>query len=49
MAGTFVIGIVESQSNVTPRIASGGKLLASADGSNIMRRMQLSGDATRLF
>jgi polygalacturonase len=49
MAGTFVIGIVESQSNVTLLIASGEKLLGSADGSNIMRRMQLSDDITRLF
>lgn len=47
-AGTFVIGTVELKSNVTLRIAAGGKLLGSADGKqyHAVDAIPLSGDTT---
>ncbi|HTX22032.1 MAG TPA: glycosyl hydrolase family 28 protein [Candidatus Aquilonibacter sp.] len=47
-AGVFVIGTVEMKSNVTLRIAAGGKLLGSGDGKQYYaaEAIPLSGDAT---
>jgi hypothetical protein len=47
-AGVFVIGTVEMKSNVTLRIAAGGKLLGSADGKqyHAAEAIPLSGDST---
>ncbi len=47
-AGTFRIGSVEIRSNVTLRIAAGGKLLGSARGSDYhaVDAIPLSGDST---
>ena len=47
-AGVFVIGTVELKSNVTLRIAAGGKLLGSADGKqyHAVEEIPLSGDST---
>ncbi|HKE24132.1 MAG TPA: glycosyl hydrolase family 28 protein [Bryobacteraceae bacterium] len=47
-AGVFVIGTVEMKSNVTLRIAAGGKLLGSADGKQYYaaKAIPLTGDST---
>ncbi len=47
-AGVFLIGTVELKSNVTLRIAAGGKLLGSADGKDYHAAdaIPLHGDAT---
>jgi polygalacturonase len=47
-AGVFQIGTVELKSNVTLRIAAGGKLLGSADGKqyHAVDAIPLSGDTT---
>ena len=47
-AGVFVIGTVEMKSNVTLRIAAGGKLLGSADGKqyHAADAIPLRGDST---
>jgi Glycosyl hydrolases family 28 len=47
-AGVFVIGTVEMKSNVTLRVAAGGKLLGSADGRqyHAAEAIPLHGDAT---
>jgi hypothetical protein len=47
-AGVFVIGTVELKSNVTLRIAAGGKLLGSADGKqyHAVEAIPLHGDST---
>jgi Glycosyl hydrolases family 28 len=47
-AGVFVIGTVELRSNVTLRIAAGGKLLGSADGKqyHAAEAIPLTGDST---
>ncbi len=47
-AGVFVIGTIEMRSNVTLRIAAGGKLLGSADGRqyHAADAIPLSGDST---
>jgi polygalacturonase len=47
-AGTFVIGSTELKSNVTLRIAAGGKLLGSADGRDYhaVDAIPLTGDST---
>jgi len=47
-AGVFVIGTIEMKSNVTLRIAAGGKLLGSADGKqyHAADAIPLTGDST---
>jgi len=47
-AGVFVIGTIEIKSNVTLRIAAGGKLLGSADGKDYHAAdaIPLRGDST---
>lgn len=47
-AGTFVIGSTELKSNVTLRIAAGGKLLGSGDGRDYhaVEAVPLTGDST---
>ena len=47
-AGTFVIGTIESKSNVALHVAAAGKLLGSQDGTHYhaARGIPTSGDST---